>query len=175
MWATYDFWQHLSQQGLARLLPIDPHRPDIRALMSRYPGLHIYLDLSATQNSLLELSTPQGPAYLLLLTALPPDSPPIHEGGVVETALEALKSSLAPHLGGKHRATSSESPLSLSAREVEVLDCVARGLTNSEIAYKLSISNNTVGFHLKNIFYKLGVGNRTEASRWYFAHYSSYS
>lgn len=63
----------------------------------------------------------------------------------------------------------------LSGREMEVLSYVARGLTNSEIALKLSISKNTVGFHLKNIFSKLDVSNRTEATIWYFTHKSSFS
>lgn len=58
----------------------------------------------------------------------------------------------------------------LSAREVEVLQYVARGMTNSEIAHRMQISRNTVGYHLKNIFCKLGVSNRTEATVWYFSH-----
>jgi DNA-binding NarL/FixJ family response regulator len=56
----------------------------------------------------------------------------------------------------------------LSPREGEVLQLVARGLTNPEIAAQLNVSENTVRFHLKNIFDKLGVTNRTEAAAWYF-------
>lgn len=57
---------------------------------------------------------------------------------------------------------------SLSAREEEVLDLLARGLPNAEIAAALSVSENTVRFHLKNIYDKLSVTNRTEAVAWRF-------
>lgn len=51
----------------------------------------------------------------------------------------------------------------LSDREIEVLKLVARGLANKAIATQLSISENTVKYHLKNILQKLNVRNRTEA------------
>jgi DNA-binding NarL/FixJ family response regulator len=54
----------------------------------------------------------------------------------------------------------------LSGRELEVLRLVAAGSTNSEIARKLWVTEQTVKFHLSNIYRKLEVGNRTEASRW---------
>jgi DNA-binding NarL/FixJ family response regulator len=56
----------------------------------------------------------------------------------------------------------------LSSREWEVLERVAQGLTNPQIAEALSVSENTVKFHLQNIFQKLGVSNRTEAAGFYF-------
>ena len=56
----------------------------------------------------------------------------------------------------------------LSAREWEVLGLAAQGLTNPQIAESLTVSENTVKFHLQNIFQKLGVSNRTEAAGFYF-------
>lgn len=64
----------------------------------------------------------------------------------------------------------SEAESQLSPREREVLEFMAKGMTNPEIALKLSVSENTVRFHLKNIYSKLGVSNRTEAAAWYFTH-----
>lgn len=57
----------------------------------------------------------------------------------------------------------SDLPL-LTQREAEVLGLVSHGLQNKQIAHLLGISIGTVGQHLKNIYQKLGVGNRTAAS-----------
>jgi DNA-binding NarL/FixJ family response regulator len=51
----------------------------------------------------------------------------------------------------------------LSAREVEVLQLVARGLSNRDVAGVIGRTDETVKVHLKNIFAKLGVADRTEA------------
>lgn len=51
----------------------------------------------------------------------------------------------------------------LTARELEVLQAMAAGLQNKEIAAKLVISERTVKFHVSAILSKLGAGNRTEA------------
>lgn len=58
----------------------------------------------------------------------------------------------------------------LSAREREVLKLVAAGSTNGEIARKLWVTEQTVKFHLSNIYRKLGVANRTEASHYAHVH-----
>lgn len=51
----------------------------------------------------------------------------------------------------------------LTEREREVLQCMAEGLNNNEIAEKLVVSIGTVKFHISNIFRKLGVDSRVEA------------
>ena len=58
----------------------------------------------------------------------------------------------------------------LSEREKEILTLVASGLTNREIAQNLSISPNTVKVHLSNIFEKIGVASRTEATVYAIEH-----
>jgi len=55
----------------------------------------------------------------------------------------------------------------ISNREKEVLDLVAQGLSNKEIAEHLNISISTVQNHISKIYEKLGVNNRTKASRIY--------
>jgi DNA-binding NarL/FixJ family response regulator len=51
----------------------------------------------------------------------------------------------------------------LTPREVEVLQLVARGLSNRDVATAIGRTDDTVKVHLKNIFAKLGVADRTEA------------
>ena len=53
--------------------------------------------------------------------------------------------------------------LNISERELEVLQCLARGLSNEEIARQLFISLNTVKTHLSNLYFKLDVKRRTQA------------
>ena len=58
----------------------------------------------------------------------------------------------------------------LSAREFEVLEHIAKGCKNCEIALALEIEERTVRFHVENILYKLEVKNRTEAVCHAFRH-----
>lgn len=53
----------------------------------------------------------------------------------------------------------------LTDRELEVLQLLAQGMANKQIALKLEISEHTVKFHVSSIYTKLGAANRTEAVR----------
>ena len=57
-------------------------------------------------------------------------------------------------------------PAGLTRREIEILQLVSEGHSNAQVATMLWITQQTVKFHLSNIYRKLDVGNRTEASRW---------
>ena len=70
-----------------------------------------------------------------------------------------LAPGVAARLLGRMRAPSEQ----LSGRELEVLELVAEGNSNSEIASRLHISQATVKSHLIHIFGKLGVSDRTAA------------
>ncbi len=77
-------------------------------------------------------------------------------------------SHLQPEAASKlMRLTISEAPQAdwspLTARELEVLELLARGMTNKEIATELVITVRTVKFHVSSILRKLDAGNRTEA------------
>jgi DNA-binding NarL/FixJ family response regulator len=67
---------------------------------------------------------------------------------------------------GAHAVATEECPL--TTRELEILQLVAAGSTNGEIARRLWVTEQTVKFHLSNIYRKLEVGNRTQAS--HYAH-----
>ena len=85
-------------------------------------------------------------------------------GGIFETRAN-------PH-GGFELAIrfSIEAPAQLTSREVEVLQLLAEGMSNKEIAQALVITPRTVNFHLDNIYSKLGVSSRTEAAIYALRH-----
>lgn len=58
----------------------------------------------------------------------------------------------------------------LTRRELQILRIVAEGRSNGDIARRLWVTEQTVKFHLSNIYRKLGVSNRTEAGRWAHLH-----
>jgi DNA-binding CsgD family transcriptional regulator len=64
---------------------------------------------------------------------------------------------------GPNRATAAN-PAGLTGRQVEVLELLADGLTDAEIAARLSLSVKTVGHHVSALLAKLGVGSRREAA-----------
>ena len=70
--------------------------------------------------------------------------------------------------GARRRARAAAAPdddgVGLTARETEVLELLADGLTNREIAARLFISQKTVGAHMAHIYGKLGVHSRVEAA-----------
>ena len=63
------------------------------------------------------------------------------------------------------QAGAEESP-GLTRRELEILRLVAEGHSNAQLARMLWVTEQTVKFHLSNVYRKLDVANRTEASRW---------
>lgn len=64
------------------------------------------------------------------------------------------------------RSPRGEQPAGLSARELEVLALVSKGLANKHIAIRLGISDRTVKAHLTRIFRAIGVSDRTQAALW---------
>ena len=60
----------------------------------------------------------------------------------------------------------SDNDPELTRREIEILQLVSEGHSNSQVGRMLWVTEQTVKFHLSNIYRKLNVANRTEASRW---------
>jgi DNA-binding CsgD family transcriptional regulator len=84
-------------------------------------------------------------------------------------ALRALGA--APDLARLARVAESPHPTGpLSRREIEVLKLVATGMTNRAIAAQLFISEKTVARHISNMFGKLGLSSRAEATAYAFKH-----
>lgn len=135
-------------------------------------------------DALAELRQRDHPVQILILTAFS-DGESIQaalqlgaDGFVLKTdpplqTIEAIRqvaqgAMVFPRAARRWMTNAPKKGPSLSAREGDVLAALARGLPNAEIASELRVSENTVRFHLKNIYEKLDVTNRTEAVAWYF-------
>ena len=67
-------------------------------------------------------------------------------------------------LSGLREFSSGDAPVEqLTVREMEVIQLMAQGLANKQIALALGISEHTVKFHLSSLYAKLGISSRTEA------------
>ena len=90
--------------------------------------------------------------------------PPMPESGPTASSTAAERTS-----GAHQRSVSSQYALprtDLSERELEIIELVATGLTNQEIAKALTISKRTVDNHVSNIFTKTGAKNRVALLNW---------
>lgn len=90
------------------------------------------------------------------------DAPP-HELITAVRAAAAGESALAPVIATRLMDRMRAPQASMSARELQVLELVAAGCSNSDIAAELFVSDTTVKSHLAHIFTKLGVSSRTAA------------
>ena len=84
----------------------------------------------------------------------------LHRGG------KDLAPCVTEALLARMKSEQQKTRVQLSAREQDVLDLIAQGKTNNDIANKLYISVRTVKFHVSSILAKLDVKNRTEAALW---------
>ena len=95
----------------------------------------------------------------------------IHPGDLAAVIRQAVAGSFFCAVGLDTATTrSGNDDAGLSGRETEILCGVAQGLSNRAIAKELWLSDQTVKFHLHNIYRKLEVANRTEAAKYAFDH-----
>jgi two-component system nitrate/nitrite response regulator NarL len=88
----------------------------------------------------------------------------VHQGEM--TITPSLAARLLASIGKKHydSSVSAYGQCALTSREDEILDQVARGLTNKEVARMLRLSEKTIKHHMTSIMQKLHVRNRVEAA-----------
>ena len=87
----------------------------------------------------------------------------VHGGGSLLQPVVAT--AVLRHVASRGRAepVADERPITLTPRETSVLEHLARGRSNKQIAAALGVSERTVKFHVSTLFAKLGATNRTEA------------
>jgi DNA-binding NarL/FixJ family response regulator len=140
-----------------------------RAIKAEHPDVKVVIvTVSEDEQDLFEAIKSGAEGYLLKGMSE-------EELGATLTRLSAGEPALSPHLAVKildEFARMARAPAGkparveeeLTDREREVLRLVAGGETNREIASELFISENTVNFHMKNIFGKLHLKNRAHAA-----------
>jgi DNA-binding NarL/FixJ family response regulator len=138
-----------------------PHMDGLACLdeiHKRYPEIKVVMLSASTSQDLVEAALRRGASAYISKGVDPSDLPSTLrqaiEGNVFSAS--ALPSDVQP-AGAKAAG--------LTEREISILTALARGSSNDEIAKELWITRQTVKFHLTNIYRKLGVKNRTEATR----------
>ncbi len=141
-----------------------------QALQSQMPQVHILVLTVSDDEADLFAAVKFGARGYLLKKAEPEELvlaiTSVAQGGVMVTPLMATKllTEFKELAASVERETAERSDANLSPREGEVLQLVAKGATNKEIAEALFISENTVKTHLQNIMEKLHLVNRSQAA-----------
>jgi RNA polymerase sigma factor (sigma-70 family) len=142
----------------------------IQALQAEMPQVNILVLTVSEMEADLFAAVKFGATGYLLKKAEPEELVhaiiSIAQGGVIVSPLMATKllTEFKDLSAGVERKPVEEANANLSPREGEVLQLVAQGATNKEIAESLFISENTVKTHLKSIMEKLHLANRSQAA-----------
>jgi DNA-binding NarL/FixJ family response regulator len=142
-----------------------PHMDGLACLdeiRKRHPEIKVVMLSASTSGDLIEAALRRGAAAYVVKSVDPDDLP--------ATLRQALEGNLHTALGLDSDAGSGAKALGLTEREITILGALARGLSNDEIAKEFWVAPQTVKFHLTNIYRKLGVKNRTEATRLAYQH-----
>jgi DNA-binding NarL/FixJ family response regulator len=140
-----------SQDALNRLREVDEFAPDAKALMLTVDMDDEWLDKAFEAGVAAVLSKSVHPVAL-------------------GTLLREIVRGTVVHSPRRTRVTAPAEECPLTTRELEILRLAAQGMTNGRIARELWVTEQTVKFHLSNTYRKLGVANRTEASRYAHLH-----
>ena len=140
--------------GLACIDQLKKHAPDVKVIM-----LSAYKDPEHVQAAFQ-----RGAHGYIVKSVNPVDLPSAIRQAMDGTFFSPLGLLAA---GGADTAAVASG---LTDRELEILKALARGLSNQQIAKEFWVTEQTVKFHLSNIYRKLQVANRTEAARYAYEH-----
>jgi DNA-binding NarL/FixJ family response regulator len=124
----------------------------------RYPEVKVVMLSASTGQDLVEAALRKGASAYVIKSVDPSDLPATLRQAAAGTVFSTVGADETDDDSGAKSA-------GLTDRETAVLRALARGMSNDEIAKELWVAQQTVKFHLTNIYRKLGVKNRTEATR----------
>ena len=135
----------------------------LEMLSEHYPQVKVAMLSAVEDPQVIESAFRRGARGYILKSVNPFDLPAAIRQIVDESVIHR---SLSNHFG----AAPATRPAGLSEKEVAVLVELCHGHTNKQIAVQLWLSEQTVKFHLRNIYRKLGIKSRTEALRYAYEH-----
>ena len=141
--------------GLSILDILRKHNPEVKVVL-----LSAYAEPEQVEEGLR-----RGAAAYIVKSVNPLDLP-----SALRQAYEGTVYSALGAAGSSSAETSITDASGLTSREVTILRAVAGGLSNKAISSEMWITEQTVKFHLTNIYRKLGVANRTAAARYAHRH-----
>jgi DNA-binding NarL/FixJ family response regulator len=126
-------------------------------IRKRYPDIKVVVLSVSTDENLIQTILKRGASAYIVKSINPIDLPSALRQAVEGTVYSAI--------GLPESSDSAAKAVGLTDRETAILSALARGLSNEAIGKELWVAEQTVKFHLTNIYRKLGVSNRTEAAR----------
>jgi len=129
-------------------------------IRARYPRVKVVMLSAYTDRQHIEVALKRGASAYIAKGVNPLDL-----ASALRQAVEGTVFTTFIPAGGEE-----ESPGGLTERELAMLNALTRGLSNQAIGKEYWVTEQTVKFHLSNIYRKLGVANRTEAARFAYEH-----
>ncbi len=126
-------------------------------LRKQYPDVKVVVLSVSTDENVIQTVLKRGASAYIIKSINPVDRPSALRQAVEGTVYSAI--------GLPEAGDSAARAAGLTERETAILAALARGLSNDAIGKELWVAEQTVKFHLTNIYRKLGVSNRTEAAR----------
>jgi DNA-binding NarL/FixJ family response regulator len=131
-------------------------------LRERFPGVKVLVLAARGGTARVDAALDAGADAFIVKTAQADDV-----ASLIFAAFEETNGKLRRRLSSQAADEETAVPASaLTPRELEILRLVSEGHTNGAMARQLWVTEQTIKFHLSNIYRKLGVTNRTQASRW---------
>jgi DNA-binding NarL/FixJ family response regulator len=126
-------------------------------IRKQYPDVKVVVLSVSTDENVIQTVLKRGASAFIVKSINPIDLPSALRQAVDGTVYSAI--------GLPDPGESAARAAGLTERETAILAALARGLSNEAIGKELWVAEQTVKFHLTNIYRKLGVSNRTEAAR----------
>jgi NarL family two-component system response regulator LiaR len=131
-------------------------------LAERYPDMKLVVLASSSSPDLIQSALSRGARAFIVKSVNPRDIPSALRQAYEQTVYHAY--------GFRQSPEDALREAGLTGREITMLKALARGLSNEAIGRELWISQPTVKFHLRNLYRKLGVGNRLSAATYAHRH-----